>query len=61
MATLGPFRNYLRAANLKSRSKYIIFKAIYAFISIVVTNLEIGEKQEEETGEIEQETPNQVF
>jgi hypothetical protein len=32
-----------------------------AFVSIVVTNLEIGEKQEEETGEIEQETPNQVF
>ena len=24
MATLGPFRNYLRAANLKSRSKYVL-------------------------------------
>ena len=30
MATLGPFRKYLRAANLKSRSK--VFKATYAFI-----------------------------
>jgi hypothetical protein len=32
MATLGPFRKYLRAANLKSRSK--VFKATYAFILI---------------------------
>ena len=35
MVTLGPFRNYLRAANLKSRSKYVLSLKLLMLFSAI--------------------------